>query len=193
MTDRCPICDRPIATADLDGHPGGCECEACVSVCWYGPDRCTGEPVDWRARALAAERERDAVREAIIDAHRSYRGARADADELVAERDRLASKVARLERRLADDAETHRIIWGALTPGLTALGICDDGWDPPGMSARIKAVVRTLTRAHDALDRIITTGSGGPAEIADVVLAMGDMLRDIGDDRARAERAVGGR
>jgi len=46
----CPRCDRPEPTPELRNHPGGCECAACVSVCWGG---C--EPIDWRERALRAE------------------------------------------------------------------------------------------------------------------------------------------
>lgn len=52
MPDRCPICDRPLATeenrkrGDVDG-----------TVCWWGaiPGACGGVPVDWRARCLEAE------------------------------------------------------------------------------------------------------------------------------------------
>ncbi len=54
MTDRerCPRCDRPVATQDdYDTIPeGGGE-----HLCWwdYG-GQC--EPIDWRARCIAAER-----------------------------------------------------------------------------------------------------------------------------------------
>lgn len=62
---RCPRCDRPVATAELwethgaDGN--GCECAVCSAHCWAcaPPYGCTGDPVDWRARALAAEHDRD--------------------------------------------------------------------------------------------------------------------------------------
>lgn len=51
-TDRCHNCDRPHAKENR--HKGGCECPACVSVCWskWGT---TCPSVDWRERALRAE------------------------------------------------------------------------------------------------------------------------------------------
>jgi hypothetical protein len=62
MHDRCPICDRPLATAedrergDVDG-----------TVCWWGaiPGACGGERVDWRARCLEAEAEVATLRLAL--------------------------------------------------------------------------------------------------------------------------------
>lgn len=61
---RCPTCDRPLATPDLEAHADSCECAACVAHCWseYGAD-C--KPVDWRERALKAEADaKDALAEA---------------------------------------------------------------------------------------------------------------------------------
>lgn len=62
---RCPLCDRPLATP-LDWHRVAA---GDGSLCWSPP--CTGDRVDWRARALAAEtRERArcvAILRAIVD------------------------------------------------------------------------------------------------------------------------------
>lgn len=55
----CPSCARPVADAEWE-HRCGCDCAACLGVCFRGP-WCTGNGVDWRARALAAELERDAL------------------------------------------------------------------------------------------------------------------------------------
>lgn len=65
---RCHSCDRPLATqADYDAHPDGCMCPRCVALCWRAwTTECLGQPVDWRARALKAEAERDAARLAIV-------------------------------------------------------------------------------------------------------------------------------
>ena len=53
-TDRCPTCDKPRAGDVAVSHADGCACAGCLSVCWsdWGV-MC--EPVDWRARAIAAE------------------------------------------------------------------------------------------------------------------------------------------
>lgn len=55
--ERCHVCDRPDGWAspphDVDG---GCECPECCALCWGGP-QCASGSVDWRARALAAERD----------------------------------------------------------------------------------------------------------------------------------------
>lgn len=50
MTDRCPTCDRP-------------ECDRATVPAVGGPaPACAGQAVDWRTRALAAERELSAER-----------------------------------------------------------------------------------------------------------------------------------
>jgi hypothetical protein len=52
--ERCPNCDRPIATeADWAESEGGGECDHWRSLCWQQDD-C--EPVPWRERALKAEK-----------------------------------------------------------------------------------------------------------------------------------------
>lgn len=61
MGDRCERCDKPVATdADWATVPGG----AGENLCW-GASACVA--VDWRARALAAEKERDALRATPAD------------------------------------------------------------------------------------------------------------------------------
>ena len=72
--DRCPNCDRPRATAlELDairlGAPradGLCYDSAAYRMC-------EGRRVDWHARALVAERERDALRAAIVSVEAAAR------------------------------------------------------------------------------------------------------------------------
>lgn len=63
MGEKCERCDKPVATeADWEATPGG-EGE---HLCWgFCSPSCVA--VDWRARALAAETERDAMRAAILD------------------------------------------------------------------------------------------------------------------------------
>lgn len=90
---------------------------------------------------------------------------------------------------VAERADTTSAALAALTPGLTALGTCDDGWDPPGMSGRMEAVVRAMATAHDRLDPLVTRGDA-PAVVVDALRDLGDMLREIGDDRERAARAA---
>lgn len=60
--DRCPDCDAPLATAAdgaiHDALGGDCEGPAharCLALCWPEGGACIREPMDWRARALAAE------------------------------------------------------------------------------------------------------------------------------------------
>lgn len=67
--ERCHDCDLPLATAE-DCLPDGCPacevgdpCPPHDGLCWSAFDmHCA--PVDWRARALAAEAERDRLRAA---------------------------------------------------------------------------------------------------------------------------------
>ena len=57
-TERCPRCDQVRAVEN--GHPGGCLCESCISMCWrdWGVE-CNA--IDWRQRALDAEARADAA------------------------------------------------------------------------------------------------------------------------------------
>lgn len=58
--NRCPVCDRPEATADDWMRCAGGEGE---HLCWAdAASPCAGPRVDWRARAFAAEAERDKAR-----------------------------------------------------------------------------------------------------------------------------------
>jgi len=60
VSARCPICDRPCATSlDWQRVAAG----EGAHLCWGA---CSPVAVDWRARALAAEQERDALR-AIVE------------------------------------------------------------------------------------------------------------------------------
>lgn len=59
--ERCETCDRyPGWENDPHGDVDGCECDKCCALCWGGPQCMSGE-VDWRARALQAEKQRDAL------------------------------------------------------------------------------------------------------------------------------------
>lgn len=95
---RCPACDRPLATqADYDATGEGER----TDLCWraWNNDRCMHPPVDWRARALAAE-ERIATLET---------GLREVGDMLQAARDDIEAlpgpvTIARL-RALADNTK----------------------------------------------------------------------------------------
>lgn len=66
MSDgRCHACDRPLATqSDDDSIPEG----QGEHLCWSDWNRgvCENEPVDWRARALQAESDRNAVCTALM-------------------------------------------------------------------------------------------------------------------------------
>ena len=63
---RCPVCDLPPAV--MNRHREDCGCPLCTKRCWaaYGSS-CV--PVDWRARALAAE-ARLATEQAACDRYR---------------------------------------------------------------------------------------------------------------------------
>lgn len=110
MVDRCRNCDKPVATeADWEATPEG-EGE---HMCWgWGTPSCAS--VDWRARALAAEAERDALRE--------LRAVRDAAVELVAaERERADVRHAQRTQSLDDIAAEDRVLkarrdLGALVP-----------------------------------------------------------------------------
>lgn len=65
--ETCPVCDAPQAVdADRDPAPLGLDTMVKIfDLCWValeGGGEHPREPVDWRARALAAERERDEAR-----------------------------------------------------------------------------------------------------------------------------------
>lgn len=99
MVDRCRNCDKPVATeADWEATPEG-EGE---HLCWgWGTPSCAS--VDWRARALAAEAERDALRE--------LRAVRDAAVELVAaERERAEVSYAQRTQSLDDIAAEDRMV-----------------------------------------------------------------------------------
>ena len=53
---NCPNCDRPRAAPADYLQPAD---DVCYAI---NPQHCTGEPIDWRARALAAEAE-------LLEAH----------------------------------------------------------------------------------------------------------------------------
>lgn len=64
--ERCPVCDAPLATeadiAKADGADEDSDLRWATALCWslaVPAYACSGRPpVDWRARALAAEAER---------------------------------------------------------------------------------------------------------------------------------------
>lgn len=62
--ERCPTCDDPIAHRDHSADDCTGDRCWCHDVCWGG-DECQELAVDWRARALAAEQERDDARRGI--------------------------------------------------------------------------------------------------------------------------------
>lgn len=61
VTDRCPTCDRPLATVtDFDSTPENVQSwVARPDLCWTSLHRglrdCRSHAVDWRERALKAE------------------------------------------------------------------------------------------------------------------------------------------
>ena len=69
MTDRknCPVCDQPVAV-DADRDPAPLELGTLVRIydlCWVeleGGGEHPREPVDWRARAIAAEQDIASIR-----------------------------------------------------------------------------------------------------------------------------------
>lgn len=61
MTDRCPICDRPIATDEQWRATMPPRSAARSDLCWDGYE-CRTHAVDWRARAMKAEAELAAAR-----------------------------------------------------------------------------------------------------------------------------------
>lgn len=55
MSERCPDCDLPLATShDFEVTPEG----QGMHLCWrsWNDDQCMHPAVDWRSRAIAAER-----------------------------------------------------------------------------------------------------------------------------------------
>lgn len=77
---RCPRCDRPYPSEllserwaaiddDLRDPLGFKSTQG--RLCWSSVTQaCTGEPTDWRRRALAAEAARDELIEAVLAVHR---------------------------------------------------------------------------------------------------------------------------
>ena len=104
MTDRCPICDSPLATDD-DTRRAMSDDER-AGMCWSFGGRCLREPADWRARALAAEAERDRIA-ATLHVYEANHGSRCDA-----EQERLATIAESAQVALRDrsiDALTARV------------------------------------------------------------------------------------
>ena len=102
--DRCPVCDRPQATAEQWARVERDESIPAAegaSVCWgEGEPQCLTARVDWRARSLAAETERDALRDlvAALDAYAATDG-RPWAERIEARKrvDEARAAVARME------------------------------------------------------------------------------------------------
>lgn len=98
--ERCPTCDKAVATQDdydAPGHEDGCECPRCLSLCWrrWWDDVCIMPGVDWRSRCLAAESERD---EAVARAEAAEKERDGSLDGLRSTIDRCMSAEARAER-----------------------------------------------------------------------------------------------
>ena len=71
MSDRCPECDKPKATAaDEDAAPPDTRPDLCWAGWWQRV--CAGPPVDWRARAIEALAEVDRLRAVIIGEAERY-------------------------------------------------------------------------------------------------------------------------
>ena len=88
---RCETCDRPLRDPTTDRLPTGAEFTA---YCWSASDlgRCGGLPVDWRSRALATKRERNAAEHALAESEgRAWIGREPDrtpaVDEKIRERE----------------------------------------------------------------------------------------------------------
>lgn len=122
--ERCPVCDRPEATADQWARVERDEnipAAEGVAVCWgEGEPQCVTASVDWRARALAAEAERDeanAARDTLRERVAEEIGLRLDGhgdDDLAAE----AGEV----RRERDEA--RRLLAAAARGELPRCGWC---------------------------------------------------------------------
>ena len=71
---RCPTCDRPRATqTDFDACNDDCSCDRCRTLCWSrwnAGECCHNEPIDWRARALAAESRAERAEVSLAAAER---------------------------------------------------------------------------------------------------------------------------
>jgi hypothetical protein len=67
--DSCETCDRPFVADEVRDHGHRCECEHCAGRCFAKSGTawcCDGEPVDWRQRALEAERRARAAGRLVI-------------------------------------------------------------------------------------------------------------------------------
>lgn len=104
-TDRCPQCDRPLATEADAYHctmDGG-------SLCWsaYDGKPCAMPPIDWRARATEAERSLETLRRAFTAGEEARAGMESRA--LEAER-KLAAAQADAERLAIALAEARNFL-----------------------------------------------------------------------------------
>lgn len=116
---KCPNCDQPLAT-EADHDTRGCDRCArfdatCphASLCWSA-FAMTCPPVDWRARALAAERERDEARRLLADAARGKLRRCETCGERLATRRWRGTSVDVCDRCFAEDKRDAADAWETL-------------------------------------------------------------------------------
>ena len=102
--ERCPVCDRPEATAEqwarVERDENIPAAEGAAGWWGEGEPQCLTARVDWRARSLAAETERDALRGLVasLDAYAATDGRpRAERIEARKRVDEARAAVARME------------------------------------------------------------------------------------------------
>ena len=72
MGDRCPICDREVAT---EHHEETLTEDEGTNLCWRAWDdrQCDAARVDWRARYLALSQEAASMREELVAVKEQHR------------------------------------------------------------------------------------------------------------------------
>jgi hypothetical protein len=112
QVERCKVCDRPLSQAkgrELD------DVVRDLSLCVphdpgndvWGP-RCRRAAIDWRQRALDAERERDVERQRCVDAQNAAKEALTIGEQAQDQRDRALTAARELREALEKQA-VHRV------------------------------------------------------------------------------------
>lgn len=151
--ERCVVCDLPRATTEqwetMCGGEG-------ADLCWATDGlRCSGKPVDWRARALAAETERDAVGDSVAGLEARYADLLGIAKGLGETGDVMLARMTLAE---AERDEARRLLAAALRGELPCCDSCDRYATRVAVNDATKYHSRRETYACDTCFAHVTEG-----------------------------------
>lgn len=163
-SDNCPRCDRPLATDEQwREHASGCECATCCAACWARYETCcSGEPVDWRARALTAEGQVERLTKERYEALAGETSANEAVSELLDAVERLTRERDEARKALSEIREvmdcvvgTQSVNWSAHVYPIIA-SLSRAGYDGAGYE-EARDMARTLIAERDEARAVART------------------------------------